>query len=200
MPFKILLGAVIGGALMFGAGYIEHEQLHWGDRQMKNPKDVSSLVNAIKADCPEPGVYAFPKPPADFAKKSADEQKKVWDQLGEEYKAGRYGFVVAPKAGEDFSLMNFLIYEGASNVIACFLASLVVAMTRPSIGFLGRWFVVVVIGLFSWASVNASYHIWYHFPLEYVQDELMCAALEAAMAGVAIAAIVIPRPSVTPGF
>ena len=60
--------------------------------------------------------------------------------------------------------------------------------------------VVMMIAMFSCAALSASYHIWYHFPLEFIQDEIMCAALEAAMAGVAIAAIVVPRESVTPGF
>lgn len=200
MPFKILLGAVIGGALMFGAGYIEHEQLKWGTRQMKGPKDVSSLLNCIKSDCPEPGVYFAPLMTEDLAKKTAEEQKQIMEKAVEELNQGRYTLVISPKAGQGFKWTDPFLYEGVSNIIACFLASLVVAMTSRNIGFVGRWFVVVLIGLFSWASVNASYYIWYHFPWEWVQDELMCAALEAAMAGVAIAAIVVPRPTVTPGF
>ncbi len=200
MPFKIILGAIIGGALMFGGGYIEHMLLHWGDRQMKSPKDPTALLNAIKAECPDGGVYVVPKGPDDMATKTSEEQKAIWDKAGKDVKEGNYAFAVSLKPGKDFAFPMPLIYEGVSNVIACLLAAIVVSMTRPSIGFIGRWFVVMVMALFAWASINTSYHIWYHFPLEWVQDELLCGVLEAAMAGVAIAAIVAPRERMNAGF
>jgi len=188
MPIRVILAAIIGGALMLGAGFIEHEQLHWLDRQMKTPVSVPALSDAIKANCPDSGVYMFPKPPENFMKMSKEEQQKAWEQM-----ADKRALLVVPPKMPEFKMEEFLIKEGVSNVIACFLAAIVVAMTRPSIGFVGRWFVVVLIGLFSVASLTASYHIWYGFPLEYAQDELFCSALEVAMAGVAIAAIVVPR-------
>ena len=46
-------------------------------------------------------------------------------------------------------------------------------------------------------SIDASYHIWYRFPFEWARDELFCSLFEAAVGGLAIAAIV--RPAKAPG-
>jgi hypothetical protein len=199
MPFKILLGALIGGALMFGGGFIEHMLLDWCSRHMKTPANESALRESLKNHFPEPGIYGTPSRPKDFATMPMDKMKAEMEKIGEEYKKGS-AYIIVPPTNQEMMNNETLGKEFGSKVIAAFLASIVVAMTRPSIGFIGRWFVVVLIGLFSWPFVNASYHIWYRFPWEWVHDELMCAALSAAMGGLAIAAIVVPRERATPGF
>jgi hypothetical protein len=199
MPFKILLGAIIGGALMFGGGFIEHMLLDWVGRTFKAPANESTLRDNLKTHFAEPGIYSTPSRPKDFATLPMDKMKAEMEKLGEEYKKGA-AYIIVPPTGQDLMTTETLGKEFGSKVIAAFLASLVVAMTRPSIGFIGRLLVVVFIGVFSWQFVNASYFIWYRFPWEFVQDELMCAALSSAMGGLAIAAIVVPRPSTAPGF
>ena len=192
MLFKVILGAIVGGALMFGGGFVDHMLLDWCGRQIKTPANETGLREALKNYFPEPGFYGTPSRPKDWANMTMEQKKPEMEKIGEEYKKGA-AYIVIPPTGQEMMTNETLAKEFGSNVIACLLASIVVAMTRPSIGFGGRWFIVVLMGLFSWASVNASYHIWYRFPWEWVQDELMCAALEAAIAGVAIAAIVVPR-------
>lgn len=199
MLFKIILGAVIGGALMFGGGFVDHMLLDWCGRQFKSPANETALRDTLKNHFPEPGIYGTPSRPKDWATLDNDQRTKWYESIGEEYKKGAGTFVIAPQNQEMMNLET-LGKELASNVIACLLISIVVAMTRPSIGFIGRWFVVVVVGLTSWAMVNASYHVWYRFPWEFIQDELMCAALESAVAGLAIAAIVVPKERLNAGF
>jgi hypothetical protein len=67
---------------------------------------------------------------------------------------------------------------------------------RPDAGFVLRWLVVLLIGVSAWFSISASHGIWYRFHWDFVRDELWCAALEAALAGIVIAAIVRPKPTV----
>ena len=69
-------------------------------------------------------------------------------------------------------------------------------MSRPGLGFVVRWSFVVLMGVFTWVCANASYHIWWHFPFPFVLDELYCALIEWGLAGIAIAAIVVPRERV----
>lgn len=199
MAFRIILAALIGGALAFTGGFVEHMQLDWVGRQMSIPTDEAGLPELFKKHFPAPGIYGFPHLPKDYKKLSEAEFKKAWDEVNEKYKAGPAAYVVVAPTGEDAMGNKQLIGEYITNALAALLAAIVVSMTRPSIGFAGRWFAVVLIGLFSWVSINASYHIWYRFPLSYVQDELYCALLEWAAAGIAIALIVKPRDN-TAGY
>jgi hypothetical protein len=86
--------------------------------------------------------------------------------------------------------------EFATNVFAALLAAAIVAMLRPDAGFAGRWAAVFLMGLITWVSINASYFLWYRFPLLWVRDELFCALMEWAAAGIVIAAIVRPKVDV----
>jgi len=189
MLIRIILASLVGGALAFGGGFVEHMQLKWVGRHYKKPTSDTPLRDAMKANLPEPGVYFIPTITKDLSEMTKEEQEAA----NENYKQGPSGLLVLAPAGENMMDEKTLGMEFASNVAAAFLAAVVVAMTRPSIGFFGRWLVVIIMGLFSWVSVNASYHIWYRYPLPYVQDELYCALLEWAAAGVAIALIVRPR-------
>lgn len=189
MLIRIILAALIGGALAFGGGFVGHMQLKWVGRHYKKPASDVPLREAMKANLSEPGVYFIPTITKDLAEMTPEEQQAA----NENYKQGPSGLLVLAPAGENMMDEKTLGLEFASNVAAAFLAAVVVAMTRPGVGFFGRWIVVLFMGLFSWISVNASYHIWYRYPLPYVQDELYCALLEWAAAGVAIALIVRPR-------
>jgi hypothetical protein len=123
------------------------------------------------------------------------EQKKAFNDLNEAFKQGPAARIVLMPTGDDLMGGKQLGYQYATNAAGALLAAIVVSLMRPSVGFLARWFAVVLFGLFSWLSVNVPYHIWYRYPWPYVQDELFCALLTWALAGIAIAAIVKPRES-----
>jgi hypothetical protein len=198
MFLRVILAGLLGGGLMFAGGFIDHMLLNWVGRHTSFPADEASLPDALKRHFSEPGFYAFPHLPAGAEKLQGEEYKKAMEATAAEYKKGPAAWVIVPPAGQEMISIEILGKEFASNVIAALLAAIVVATTRPSIGVVGRFLIVLLIGMITWFSVNASYHIWYRFPLPWVQDELYCAGLEWAMAGIAIAAIV--RPRVDTGF
>jgi hypothetical protein len=191
MAFRVLFAALIGGALVFAGGAASHMLLHLVDRQMQQPANLQSIKEGVQAHFPSPGVYHFP--PCD---QNCSMDKETFERLNEEYKKGPSGMVVIAPTGEDMMSGKTLGMEYASNALAALIVAAVVACTRPGIGFGGRWLIVVALGVFTWLSVNASYHIWYRFPQAWVQDELFAALLEWSLAGLAIAAIVRPRERV----
>jgi hypothetical protein len=191
MGARIVLAALIGGALMFVGGYVEHGILGWVGRQVKSPVDEVTLNDDFKKHFPVDGAYMLPPMPRDLEKLSA-EQKTA---LNEAYKKGPSALVVVAPTGQDMMGPMQLGGEFATNVVAALLAAIIVALMRPDVGFAGRWAAVFLIGVITWLSVNASYFLWYRFPWPWVQDELFCAMVEWAAAGIAIAAIVRPSPS-----
>jgi hypothetical protein len=182
---------VIGGALMFVGGYVEHGILGWVGRQIKSPADEASLNEDFKKHFPADGVYALPPVPPDMEKLTA-EQKTAYNEA---YKKGPSALVVVAPTGQDMMGPMQLGGEFATCAVAALLAAIIVALMRPEVGFAGRWSAVFLIGIITWLSVNASYYLWYRYPWPWVQDELFCAMVEWAAAGIAIAAIVRPNPS-----
>jgi len=200
MFFRVIFAAIIGGALAFGGGYINHEILKLMGRHMVQMPDAGPAKETIAKNFPKSGVYVFPMlPMAEMAKMDEKDRDAAMDKFKQEFKAGPGAFVSVAPVGEDFDMMKFFGWEIGSNVIAAFLAALVVALSRPGLGPVVRWFIVVLMGTFAWASISASYHIWFRFPQPWVLDELYCALIEWGLAGIAIAAIVVPKER-TPGY
>lgn len=192
MFFRVLLAALIGGALAFTGGFVEHEFLHLQTRIIKTPANETAYRESINPQLGGSGIYVVPWLPKDFQAMSNDDKQKAMRATMEQAKqGGAFTSVYGPGEAADFG--KTLIMEASSNVLAALIAAMIVAMSRPGLGFIIRWFIVLLIGVFSWVSVNASYHIWWNFPFPWVLDELYCALIEWGLAGIAIAAIVVPR-------
>lgn len=195
MFFRVILAAIIGGALAFVGGFVEHEFLRLQTRLVQKPRNESAYRESINANLGGPGVYIIPWLPDNYETLSQDEKKKAQEATMERAKQGG-SFTSVHAGGDEVNMFKMMGLEGGSNVVAAFIAALIVAMSRPGLGFVVRWFIVVLIGVFSWVSVNASYHIWWHFSFPWILDELYCALIEWGLAGIAIAAIVVPRERV----
>jgi hypothetical protein len=99
--------------------------------------------------------------------------------------------VVAP-TGEDMMGPKELGLELATNIGAALIAAWIISRTAPKMGFITRWIIVVLLGVFTWLSTSASFYIWYRFPMATILDGLYAALLEWALAGLVIALIVRP--------
>jgi hypothetical protein len=190
---RILIASVLGGLLVFFMGAFNHMVLNLQGRTFSNMPDVSSFEEYIKSHEMKHGLYVFPSMPPEEDQKDAAKMAAV----NERYKAGPSGLLLIAHTGEDMMSMETLGKELASNVIAAFIVSWIVSLFGSDVGFVRRWFAVLLFGVFAWFSLAASYGIWYRFPHDFVHDELFCALLEWSVAGVAIAAIV-RRPTVAP--
>jgi hypothetical protein len=192
MGGRIILAALVGGALMFAGGFVEHGILGWVGRQIHRPAEEPTANDDFKKHFPNEGMYSLPPMPQDMQNLSKEQQSA----LNEAYKKGPSALIVVAPTGQDMMGPMQLGGEFATNFLCALLASIIVAMLRPDVGFAGRWAAVFLIGIITWLAVNASYFLWYRFAWPWVQDELFCAMVEWSAAGIAIAAIV--RPTGTP--
>jgi len=110
-----------------------------------------------------------------------------------QFKLVEFPFARCGSTGDGRPPLPIVIMQGAAGAIAALLVSMVIGMTRPEVGFFGRWFACVLIGAAIWLSSSASNYIWYKYPQEFVLDELFCKLFEWACGGFFIAAIVRPR-------
>ncbi len=187
---RVLVGGIVGGIVAFGWGAASHMFLGIHDQDFRQVENESKLVDAVRDSVKEPGIYYFPwMDPADHG----DEAKEK--AFTEKYRAGPNGILVRGRDGEDPMSPRELALEFASSVVAALIASIVVAAVGSRCGGVSKVLLVALLGVFAWTSQNASYMIWYRFPKSIEVPELIDAAAEWFLAGIAIAAIVRPKPS-----
>lgn len=195
---RIIVAAIIGGLLMTAAGFVEHGMQHLVDRQLQVPENPTTLNKNFQTHFTEPGAYFVPPMRKDADSLGKEDREKYDAAMKEAYKNGPMALVIVAPTGTELDMPRLIGYELATSFGASLLAAFIVAMTRPSVGFAGRWIAVFFMGIAAWLSVNASNLIWWRFPWPWVQDELYCTMMEWGLAAIAIAAIVRPRKEVTP--
>jgi hypothetical protein len=190
MWLRILLAGIVGGILMFCMGFVSHAVLGLQGRTIDNIPDSAAFVEHVKGRNLKPGLYFFPNMP-----KGADESDPAkLSEANERYKAGPAGLLLIMPPGHDLMPPQTLVMEWLTNTLAALLAAWVISLVGPGVNYGGRCLAVTAIGVIGWLSIAASYGIWYHFPHQFVHDELFCVLLEWTVAGAAMAAIVRPRP------
>jgi hypothetical protein len=181
LPVRILVAGIVGGILVFFTGAFEHMALEWGGRTISDIEKDSGFRESLREHQVPPAIYAFPQMPKDNSQAETDRFTKEW-------KLGPGGFLIVAPPG-DMSMPKMLGLEFLTNVIAALIAAWIVSLIAADKPFLWRWKVVVLMAIFGWISLTASYGIWYHFPWPFIRDDLLCTILEWCVGGAAIAGI-----------
>ena len=188
---RIIFAAILGGVFVFAAGAAEHMYLRWQDRTFKKPANLEAVKQSIKNDFGGAGIYSVPPMPDKNHFEMTEEERKAFVEV---FKAGPNAqIIVRPSQADENNMFKMMGFEFAANVVCAFIIGIVLAMTRPSVGFIGRWFAVILLGVFAWGAVSASHFIWYGYPWDYIQDELLNTVVKWAVGGFIIAAIVKPH-------
>lgn len=102
------------------------------------------------------------------------------------------GFLVYHPPGRDPSMVPMLIHEFIKELAQCLLAAFLLSLTMLT-GYAARVGFVAGIGVFAAFGQDASYLIWYGFPLNYTLAQMTIGIVQALVAGLVIAAILKPR-------
>lgn len=192
---RIVLAGVLGGAIIFVCGAVEHMVFQLTDRQFKRPPSEAALVEFVKSQKFEPGMYGFPDLPHDTPKEQRD---KLYEEVNKRYKEGPNGILLVGPTGEDMMGPRQLGFEAAANVAMALIAAWILSLLAPGANYYTRWLIVLLMGVAAWLSMDASYAIWYRFPWPFIRDQLLCALFEWGVAGLVIAAIAKPQATSTP--
>jgi hypothetical protein len=195
---RVILAGILGGALIFLCGFVEHGVLHLQSRALQKLPNEPALADVISQQKLDPGIYGFPEM---VMHASAEELKAKENEIKQRYSQGPNGMLLIWKNSDELIDPKLIGMELGSNVIAALLCSFILACMSPRNGFAIRLAVCFLIGLISWLSIEASYGIWYQFPSVWVTDGLIGSLAEWLIAGVLMSAIVkpfYPEPAVTP--
>lgn len=179
---RIVLAAILGGALMFVWGAFAHLMLPFEREALRPVPNEGAVIAALGSTIHEPGMYAFPW--IDMSGKATPEQTSAWHQ---QIASGPSGLLVyRPNGGESMS-PRMLVSEFVSNLLAALLGALIIKQLPG--GYARRVVTATAIGLAAWLSVSVSQWIWYGFATPFLIGDLVDQVGGWLLAGIGMAAI-----------
>src|SRR5687767_5950222 len=109
---RILLAGLLGGAVIFVMGAVNHMAFQLGDRAVQNVPSEETMKSAITEQKMEHGIYRFPVLEEEMLKDEEGQRA-----LNERYKAGPNGMLILGRTGEDMMTGRELGLEFGSNVL-----------------------------------------------------------------------------------
>lgn len=180
MTTRILIAGLLGAIAMFVWTSLAHVALPLGQIGFSHMPDEAAVLSAMHAsNGDKDGLYFFPwvdpKDPQMMQKEAAA------------VKANPSGLLIYHQPGHGVidmtaPLIEEFVKEFVQALIAAFLVSIIAVAT-----FFGRVAVVTLIGISGTLMTNASYWIWYAFPLDYTLAAVVTDIVGAFTAGLAIA-------------
>lgn len=190
MTKKVLLGALVGGIVVFIVGSLLHTVLGLGAVGVKAVPQEDAVLSAMRAAIHEPGFYIFPAP--NMAPGRTKEQMNADNAAyAAKYQQGPSGILVYSPGGTALNYGKLLGGEFAIDVISAFFLACILAMGAGGVSsYWKRVFAVTLAGLFAAVFLGLEYWNWYSFPTNYICAYIANGVLDWYFAGLAMAAIV----------
>ena len=175
---KLLVAGLVGGLIVFAWGAIAHMATPLGTAGMSNLPDEGATIEGLRVSVPKTGMYIFP---TEGMTSKNEAQQKAWT---EKIRRGPSGLLLYRAEGMEPMSPRMLVVEFVSNVLAAFVAALVVSMIA---GYSHRVLAVLLLSIFGFCSLSLSYWNWFNFPTAYIGAELLTESIGWLLAGLAIA-------------
>ena len=183
---RVILAAIVGGVLLFAWGAIAHMLLPFSDKALKPVPDEAAVIEAVRANVTENGVYFIPY----MNYKTATEAEQ--EAYAEKVANGPSGMLLVRTGGVSMDMKKELSMELASNLLAALVAALAVAgIGARSYG--GRVATIFAFGVVAWLSISVSQWTWYGFSTDFLISDLVDQWGGWLLAGLGMAAVMKPR-------
>jgi len=191
---KKILAGVLGGLAFFMWSFVAHDMLPLGDLGVKDAPNEAVIMEAMKTNLLDHGMYIFPgihvPPSATMAQKGEVMQARL-----KKVAAGPSGILIYHPTW-DFSFNKALVTELSTNIVQMLLAVFLLGLTSLT-GFMARWRFLTVVGLVAAISTNVSYWNWYGFPGNYIASYIFTIFMGFTIGGAVAAFITKPGASAT---
>ena len=176
---RVLIAGVLGGIAMFVWTAIAHVATPLGMIGFSAMPNEAAVLDTMKTSAGKAELFFFPYP---------DMKDPNWMQKrAESLKREPWGWMIyhPPGGAEEMSAAT-LVEEFVKETVQALIAAFLLSMTVLA-GFGMRVAFVTLTGVSAGIATNASYFIWYGFPLDYTLAQIFIEIVGALFAGVAIA-------------
>jgi hypothetical protein len=178
---KIILAGILSGIVVFIWGAISHMLLPIGSMGIKTiPNYEDAVLGAMKSNIQQPGLYFMPG--YDMSSKPTAAEQTA---LQAKYEAGPTAFLVYHPTGVKMLSPSQLIGEALFNILCGMIAAYIISTIAAS--FITRAVMVMLMGLFGWLSISASFWNWYRFPGAFIIGEGLDQVIGWLLGGLVIA-------------
>ena len=178
---KLLLPAILGGLVVFIWSAIAHMVLPIGGMGLKTiPNNEDAVLSAMKSNIQQPGLYFMPG--FDMSRKPTEAEMSA---VQAKYESGPTAFLVYHPTGVKMMSWGQLIREGIFNILAALIAAFIISTTTATL--ITRGIMIMLMGLFAWLSISASYWNWYRFPGTFIIGEGLDQVIGWLLGGLVIA-------------
>ena len=188
-----LAAAVLGGLAFFLWSFVAHDLLPLGKTGIKVIPNEQVVLDSMKANMPEDGLYLLPGLGVPENATRA-QQAAAMEARMHKVETGPSGLLVYHPSLH-FSFGKALMTELATNILQVLLAVILLGQTTLT-SFAARWRFIAVAGVLAAISTNISYWNWYGFPGNYTLAYICTVAMGFVVAGLVAAAIVKPSQPV----
>ena len=180
MTSRVLIAGLLGAIAMFIWSTVAHVVLPLGEAGISQIPNEAPVIAAMQSSIGDrDGLYFYPwvdpKDP-NMMQKSAELMKTNPSGL----------LLYHPPGHGKADMMPLMVQEFVKQLIIALIAAWLLSMTVIAT-FVNRVVFVTAIGVAMALSTNASYWIWYGFPLHYTLAYMLIEVVEMLFAGVAIA-------------
>ncbi|MHB8413256.1 MAG: hypothetical protein ACYDDI_15090 [Candidatus Acidiferrales bacterium] len=194
MTKRVLLGALVGGIVVFIVGALLHTVLGLGEVGVKGIPQEDAVLSAMRSAIHEPGFYYFPAPNMTPGRTKAQQQSDM-SAYAAKYQQGPSGILVYTVGGTPLNYGKLLGGEFVIDLVSAFFLACILAMGAGGVSsYWKRVFAVTLAGLFAVVFLGLEYWNWYNFPTNYTCAYIATGVLDWYFAGLAMAAIV-KRPT-----
>ena len=181
---KVIVGGILGGAVLFLWGGLSHEVLPLGVVGLRSmpAAQEGAVVAGMRGAMNERALYFFPG--MDITRKLTADEEQAWKA---KYEAGPAGLVVFnPHPGSVLGARQLLTELGA-DILAALVAGFLLLQVPASLGYLPRALLTMMLGLLMWIDIDISYWNWYGFPTSYMLAQLLDHTVGWFLAGLVLA-------------
>ncbi len=186
---KKLLAGVLGGLAFFLWSFVAHDVLPMGKAGIKEIPNEQAVLDSMKANMPENGLYLLPGLGVPEGATRAQQAAAMGARM-HKVETGPSGLLVYHPSLQ-FSFGKALIVELGTNILQILLAVMLLSQTSL-VSFAARWRFITLAGILAAISTNISYWKWYGFPGSYTVAYVCTVAMGFVFAGLIAAAIVKP--------
>lgn len=191
MTKRILLGALVGGIVVFIVGALLHTVLGLAAVGVKAIPQEDAVLSAMRSAIHEPGFYIFPAPNMTPGRNKEQMQTDNAAYAGK-YQQGPSGIMVYTPSNAPLSYGKLLSGEFVIDLVGAFFLSCILAMGAGGVSsYWKRVFAVTIAALFAAVFLGLEYWNWYNFPLNYTCAYIIIVVIEWFIAGLAMAAVVV---------
>lgn len=183
---RVILAGIVGGVLLFFWGFVAHMLLPFSENAMKPVPNEAAVLEAVRANVTENGVYFVPY--MNYKTATEAEQKAYAEKIAN----GPSGMLVLRTGGVSMDMKKELPLELATNLLAALVAALAVSGMALR-GYGARVGTIFAFGVVAWLSISVSQWTWYGFSTDFLISDLADQWGGWLLAALGMAAILKPR-------